>query len=120
MAPSGAAGVANVAILAIPSGSMLTVIANLEAARPGRRTDALHHAAIEDELYAVAVANGLVADDGERQTWATIRSGLGAGLRESIDVTPTTGRERYPSLSGAAHHQAAATLVDEAGCAATQ
>ena len=67
----------------------------------------------------MAVANGLVADDGERQTWATIRSGLGAGLRESIDVTPTTGRERYPSLSGAAHH-AAATLVDEAGCAATQ
>jgi hypothetical protein len=61
----------------------------------------------------------LVADDGERQCWATIRSGLSAGLWEPIDLTPTTGRERYPSLSGAAH-RAAATLVDEAGCAATQ
>jgi hypothetical protein len=65
---------------------MLTVIANLEAARPGRRTDALHHAAVEDALYAAAVTSGLVADDGERQCWATIRSGLGAGLREPVDL----------------------------------
>jgi hypothetical protein len=86
VATPGATGVANVAILAVPSGSMLTVIANLEAARPGRRTDALHHAAIEDELYAVAVANGLVADDGQRQCWGTIRSGLSAGLQEPIDL----------------------------------
>ena len=86
MAPPGATGVATVATLAVPSGSMLTVIGNLEAARPGRRTDALHHAAVEDELYAAAVANGLVADDGERQCWATIRSGLGAGLREPVDL----------------------------------
>ena len=46
MAPPGATGVATVAILAVPSGSMLTVIADLEAARPGRRTDALHDAAV--------------------------------------------------------------------------
>src|SRR5918911_675511 len=46
VAPPGATGVATVAILAVPSGSMLTVIADLEAARPGRRTDALHDAAV--------------------------------------------------------------------------
>ena len=67
MAPPGATGVASAATLAVPSGPMLTVIANLEAARPGRRTDALHHAAVEDALYAAAVANGLVGDDGQRQ-----------------------------------------------------
>jgi hypothetical protein len=33
-----------------------------------------------------ALNNGLVRDDGARQTWATIRSGLGAGLREPIDL----------------------------------
>ena len=33
-----------------------------------------------------AVANGLVADAGQRQGWATIRSGLSAGLREPIDL----------------------------------
>jgi len=32
------------------------------------------------------VRNGLVADDGERQCWATIRSGLGAGLPQPIDL----------------------------------
>jgi hypothetical protein len=39
-----------------------------------------------DGLYAAAVANGLVADDGERQCWATIRSGLGAGLQQPADL----------------------------------
>ena len=34
----------------------------------------------------VAVGNGLVADDGERQCWATIRSGVGAGLQEPINL----------------------------------
>jgi hypothetical protein len=34
----------------------------------------------------VAVANGLVADDGERQCWATIRTGLGAGLQQPADL----------------------------------
>jgi hypothetical protein len=37
-------------------------------------------------LYAAAEVNGLVADDGERQTWATIRSGLSAGLQHPIDL----------------------------------
>jgi hypothetical protein len=32
------------------------------------------------------VANGLVADDGERQYWATIRSGLSKGLERPIDL----------------------------------
>ena len=32
------------------------------------------------------MANGLVADDGERQCWATIRSGLAAGLRQPVDL----------------------------------
>ena len=41
---------------------------------------------MEDALYGAAVANSLVADDGERQCWATIRSGLGAGLQEPSDL----------------------------------
>ena len=40
-----------------------------------------------------AVANGLVADDGERQCWATIRSGLGAGLQERPTSTPAAALE---------------------------
>jgi hypothetical protein len=32
------------------------------------------------------VANGLVADDGERQYWVTIRSGLRAGLQQPTDL----------------------------------
>ena len=67
-------GVASTATLAAPSGSVLTVIANLEAARPGRRTDALHQAAmtlggciaagaleqaeVEDALYVAVPSNG--------------------------------------------------------------
>ena len=47
---------------------------------------ALEQADVEDELYSAAEVNGLVADDGERQTWATIRSGLGAGLQQPIDL----------------------------------
>lgn len=37
---------------------------------------------VEDALYAAAEANGLVADDGARQCWATIRSGLSAGMHQ--------------------------------------
>jgi hypothetical protein len=37
-------------------------------------------------LYAAAEANGLVADDGPRQCWATIRSGLSKGLLRPIDL----------------------------------
>ena len=78
------------------------VIRNLErATRPGRNNalngaawtlghwvaaGALEQSEVEDALYAAALANGLVADDGERQCWATIRSGLGAGLQEPIDL----------------------------------
>jgi hypothetical protein len=78
------------------------VIGKLETAAPGGRNDALNRAAwtlgrwvaagaleqadVEDELYAAAVLNGLVGDDGDRQCWATIRSGLSAGLREPIDL----------------------------------
>jgi hypothetical protein len=79
-----------------------SVIRNLETVGPGGRNDALNHAAwtlgrwvaagaldqgdVEDELYAAAAANGLVADDGQRQCWATIRSGLCAGLQQPIDL----------------------------------
>jgi hypothetical protein len=78
------------------------VIRNLETAtRPGRNTalngaawmlgrwiaaGALEQTEVEEALYGAAGANGLVADDGERQCWATIRSGLGAGLQEPIDL----------------------------------
>ncbi len=53
---------------------------------------ALDQGDVEDELYAAAEHNGLVADDGERQTWATIRSGLGAGLQHPIDLGATFTR----------------------------
>jgi hypothetical protein len=43
---------------------------------------ALEQAEAEDAWYVAALRNGLVHDDGERQCWATIRSGLGAGLQE--------------------------------------
>ena len=33
---------------------------------------------------------GLVADDGQRQCWATIRSGLSAGLQDPIDLDEKT------------------------------
>ena len=39
-------------------------------------------------LYAAAERNGLVSDpkDGPRKTWATIRSGLSAGLQQPVDL----------------------------------
>jgi hypothetical protein len=43
-------------------------------------------AEVEDALYVAALNNGLIRDDGERRTWATIRSGLSAGLQEPIDL----------------------------------
>jgi hypothetical protein len=80
---------------------MATVIANLEKAAPGGRNAALNHAAwtlgrwvtagmleqhqVEDGLYAAAERNGLVGDNGNRQCWSTIRSGLSAGLQQRID-----------------------------------
>ena len=76
---------------------MTQVLNNLTSVGPGGRNAALNHAAwtlgrwvsagaleqadVEDELYAAAERNGLVADDGQRQVWATIRSGLSKGLR---------------------------------------
>lgn len=75
---------------------MAKVIADLAGVAPGGRNNALNHAAwtlghwvaagalgqaaVEDALYVAALRNGLVADDGPRQCWATIRSGLSKGL----------------------------------------
>jgi hypothetical protein len=47
---------------------------------------ALDQGTVEDALYGAAERNGLVADDGARQCWATIRSGLSAGLQRPIDL----------------------------------
>jgi hypothetical protein len=71
---------------------MTHVLNNLISVGPGGRNAALNGAAwtlgrwvaagaleqseVEDGLYDAAERNGLVADDGQRQTWATIRSGL--------------------------------------------
>jgi hypothetical protein len=79
---------------------LASVIATIETAAPGGRNTALNRAActlgrwvaaggleqadVEDALYAAAVLNGLVGDDGERQCWAMIRSGLSAGLQQAI------------------------------------
>jgi hypothetical protein len=81
---------------------MAQVLDNLATTAPGDRNAALNHAAwtlggwiaagaleqsdVEDGLYAAAARNGLVADDGERQTWSTIRSGLSAGLQQAVDL----------------------------------
>jgi hypothetical protein len=46
---------------------------------------AFEQTVVEDALYAAAERNGLVNDDGQRQCWATIRSGLSAGLQQPID-----------------------------------
>jgi hypothetical protein len=83
--------------------NMASVIDNLEATAPGGRNAALNGAAwtlgrwvaagaleqadVDDDLYGAAEVNGLVGDDGERQCWATIRSGLSAGLQQPIDLT---------------------------------
>lgn len=80
---------------------MATVIRNLSTAQAGGRNAALNQAAwslgrwvaagaldqsaVEDQLYVAAQQNGLVEDDGERQTWATIRSGIGAGIQSPRD-----------------------------------
>ena len=81
---------------------MVQGLDNLASVAPGGRTAALNHAAwtlgrwiaagaleqadVEDALDVAAVANGLLADDGERQCWATIRSGLGAGPQQPADL----------------------------------
>jgi hypothetical protein len=85
---------------------MAQVLANLASVGPGGRNAALNHAAwtlggwvaagalgqgeVEDGLYAAAERNGLLVDDGPRQTWATIRSGLGKGLFEPKDRWKST------------------------------
>jgi hypothetical protein len=46
----------------------------------------LDQGAVEDARYATAEQNGLVADDGPRQCWATIRSGLSVGALEPISL----------------------------------
>jgi hypothetical protein len=78
------------------------VVANLEAIESGGRNTALNRAAwylgrwvaagalsqaeVEDALYRAAINSRLVTDDGTRQCWRTIRSGLDAGLRQPIDL----------------------------------
>ena len=81
---------------------MTKVVDELAKTPPGGRNGALNHAAwtlgrwiaagalgqadVEDALYVAALHNRLVHDDGQRQTWATIRSGLGAGLQQPKDL----------------------------------
>jgi hypothetical protein len=79
---------------------MAQVVDNLAGVQPGGRNAALNHAAwtlgrwvaaraleqadVENALYAAAERNDLVAADGQQQCWATIRSGLSAGLQQPI------------------------------------
>ena len=55
---------------------------------------ALEQGDVEDALYMAALHKGLVHDDGQRQTWATIRSGLSEGLQELIDLDEHTPSPR--------------------------
>jgi hypothetical protein len=54
---------------------------------------ALEQADVEDALYVAALHNELVHDDGERQIRATIRSGLGAGLQQPMDLDAERGEQ---------------------------
>lgn len=47
---------------------------------------ALSQSMAEAGLYDAAVANGLVAVDGERETWNKIRRGLAAGMKQPRDI----------------------------------
>jgi hypothetical protein len=49
---------------------------------------ALDQGDVETHCHAAAEQNGVVSYDGQRQTWATIRSGLGKGLLDSKDLEP--------------------------------
>src|SRR5204863_10068808 len=57
---------------------------------------ALDQAAVEDALYAAVGQNGLMADDGPRQCWATIRSGLSKGLLQPKDLDADSRPPRRP------------------------
>jgi hypothetical protein len=59
---------------------------------PGRADQA----EVEDALFAAAEQNGLVADDGARQCWATIRSGLSKGLLQPKDLDADERPPRVP------------------------
>jgi hypothetical protein len=60
---------------------------------PGRRiaAGAREQGEVEDALHVAALSNGLVRDDGERPSWATIRSGLGKGLQEPKNLDADRG-----------------------------
>jgi hypothetical protein len=93
------------------------VIADLEDVPPGGRNDTLNHVAwklgrwiaagaleqagVEDALYAAVKANGLVADDGERQCWPRSAAGSAPGCS-----SPSTWRPTTAHLPGSADAQA--------------
>jgi hypothetical protein len=57
--------------------------------RGGIEPEQPHCALCRRQLCCATVppsATGLVADDGQCQTWATIRSGLSAGLQQAVDL----------------------------------
>jgi hypothetical protein len=64
---------------------------------------ALDQGEVEDTLYAAAEVNGLVADDGPRQCWTTIRSGLSKGLQRPINLDADE-RPRSPSARRRRQH----------------
>jgi hypothetical protein len=98
----------------MPFRYIAVLIGNPEATAPGGPNDAVNHIAwtlgrrvaagaldqrdVEDALYAAAARNGLVADDGARRCWATIRSGLGVGLHQPVDLDASG---HWPGLGAA-------------------
>jgi len=66
--------------------------------------------ALERVLYEAATANGHVAKHGRQQTFATIRSGLRAGMREPYAVMPP---EHNPAPSITSPADAVAALIAE-------
>src|SRR5712691_11866353 len=78
-------------LLVFPSAPVgaLACGAGRAAARPfavHRQGELVNRREVEDVLCAAAELDGLVADDGQRQCWATIRSGMDSGPQQPVDL----------------------------------
>ena len=78
--------IGNLASMAPNSGRNVALNKAASALGAWVAADVLDQTEVEDALYGAATSNGLVAEDGQRQCWATIRSGLRHGLARPFDL----------------------------------
>jgi hypothetical protein len=69
----------------------------------------LEQACVEDVLYVGAVRNGLVADDGERQTWPTICKRAECRPRGSLSIWTARNKRPYTLI------YSSVVMLDEVG-----